>query len=170
MFQIWKKLTYLNHNNHHGRTKPISFLQGRFRWPVYASLYSSRDEIYRFPRPQSIWKVHVPLSVYHYILFWKTISLITIWCRIFWSISLLGALVYSVILISQIFENYFKNPIIISYMPEESTVSQIPFPAVTLCNVNILKDKLVQESLRYANNINGVKTIKMNSLRLNIMF
>lgn len=72
----------------------------------------------------------------------------TLLFRLFWAIGLLGGLFYSVILIEQILEKRAKDPIIVSYVPEESAVSQIPFPALTLCNVNILKDEMVQEATR----------------------
>ncbi|CAL8073003.1 unnamed protein product [Orchesella dallaii] len=65
--------------------------------------------------------------------------------RLFWWLSVLACLAYSFYLVAEVVRKYNENPIIISFQPKETSVAQIPFPAVTICNVNILKTTAMRE-------------------------
>ena len=42
----------------------------------------------------------------------------------------------AVVLITALWSNFRDNPIIVSFAPFETTLDDIPFPAVTICNMN----------------------------------
>ncbi|CAG7722532.1 unnamed protein product [Allacma fusca] len=70
--------------------------------------------------------------------------------RICWLIAFLIGVGAAAYLINAVWENYKKNPVIVSFQPTETDIGDIPFPAVTLCNMNrfpkSLFDRLVSES------------------------
>ena len=54
-------------------------------------------------------------------------------------LSFLLAISVAVIFIWHLFEKYEKSPIIITRDPENALLNQLPFPAVTICNMNNVK-------------------------------
>lgn len=39
-------------------------------------------------------------------------------------------------MISAIWQRYYQNPVIVTFNPTEQEMDAIPFPAVTICNMN----------------------------------
>lgn len=68
--------------------------------------------------------------------------------RIFWILSFLVALCGAATFIWHLHAKYVKTPIIISRDPENVSINQFPFPAVTICNMN---NALKSEALRIKN-------------------
>ncbi|CAL8073007.1 unnamed protein product [Orchesella dallaii] len=65
--------------------------------------------------------------------------------RIYWIIAVTACFGYAAYLVVDLIVKYNKNPLIISFQSKETQISQIPFPAITICNVNILKGPLIEE-------------------------
>lgn len=51
-------------------------------------------------------------------------------------------------LVLQVIQKYTENPIIVSFQPTETKVAQIPFPAITICNLNIMKRSMLDEAIK----------------------
>lgn len=63
----------------------------------------------------------------------------------FWSIAFTIGLVVACIMISDVWEKYKSNSVIITFAPYETKIEELPFPAVTICNMNkILKSKAIE--------------------------
>ncbi|CAG7818231.1 unnamed protein product [Allacma fusca] len=61
---------------------------------------------------------------------------------IFWSLAFASAVVIAAWMISAVWQKYLRSPVIVSFQPFETKTSEIPFPAITICNMNkILKSK-----------------------------
>ncbi|KAI5730158.1 hypothetical protein M8J76_010655 [Diaphorina citri] len=56
--------------------------------------------------------------------------------RMFWIISFIMAIIASVLLISNLYAKWIYNPVIISLSPIATPLTAIPFPAITICNMN----------------------------------
>jgi len=56
--------------------------------------------------------------------------------RIFWFLAFLVGCFAAVFLISDVWRRYKDSPVIVSFEPEETNIDQIPFPAITICNMN----------------------------------
>lgn len=69
--------------------------------------------------------------------------------RIFWLIAFTLAIIFAGYYISNIYEKWRSSPVIISFSPYDAELSSIPFPAVTICNMNQAKkteaEKLIAE-------------------------
>ncbi|XP_037941630.1 pickpocket protein 28, partial [Teleopsis dalmanni] len=61
---------------------------------------------------------------------------ITIWERLFFLISFVTAFVIAINLISNIYAKWVNTPVIIGVSPEPTSILQVPFPAITICNMN----------------------------------
>ncbi|XP_032675500.1 pickpocket protein 28-like [Odontomachus brunneus] len=59
--------------------------------------------------------------------------------RIFWAVSFTTALIIAVYYIVYLYQRWNGAPIIISLSPEPVALDEIPFPAVTICNMNHAK-------------------------------
>ncbi|GJQ80853.1 hypothetical protein Trydic_g14114 [Trypoxylus dichotomus] len=66
-------------------------------------------------------------------------STITIGERIFWLVSFLSAISFATYFINNIYAKYNLSPVIISFSPTAVSIAEIPFPAITICSVNIVK-------------------------------
>ncbi len=58
-------------------------------------------------------------------------------------IASIGASIY---LVYHVYSKYQANPVIISFQPQEIDVAQIPFPAITICSVNLLKTTVLNKT------------------------
>jgi hypothetical protein len=56
--------------------------------------------------------------------------------RVFWLVAFLIGVGAAAILIYDVWEKYRDNPVIVSFSPRELDIEFIPFPAVTICNMN----------------------------------
>lgn len=52
-------------------------------------------------------------------------------------------------MISEIWERYYLNPVIVTFNPKEQDLNEIPFPAITICNINPFKKSTV-DAYKYA--------------------
>ncbi len=69
--------------------------------------------------------------------------------RIFWSIGFLSSLGLAIYLIYGVWERYERVPVIVSFQASEQDMDTIPFPAVTLCNMNKFPASKVVELEKY---------------------
>ena len=59
-------------------------------------------------------------------------------------LAFLTGLIVAAVLITDMWRNFRDKPIIVSFAPFETTIDDIPFPAVTICNMNkVLKTNAV---------------------------
>lgn len=56
--------------------------------------------------------------------------------RIFWVVAFLLSFSAAVYLIYGVWNRYERSPVIVSFQSSEQDIDSIPFPAVTLCNIN----------------------------------
>ena len=68
--------------------------------------------------------------------------------RICWLISFFIGVAAAAYLINAVWDNYRKNPVIVSFMPMETEIKDIPFPAVTFCNMNRFPKSLYLQILK----------------------
>lgn len=59
--------------------------------------------------------------------------------RIFFGLSFLMVFCLASYFISNIYQKYLNNPVIIGMDPVSTNIKDIPFPAITLCNMNQVK-------------------------------
>ncbi|KAL1491279.1 hypothetical protein ABEB36_011898 [Hypothenemus hampei] len=68
--------------------------------------------------------------------------------RIFWFISFSFAIAFAGYYISNIYEKWKSSPVIISFSPFDAELASIPFPGITICNMNQAKkteaDKIIE--------------------------
>ncbi|KAI4464283.1 amiloride-sensitive sodium channel-related [Holotrichia oblita] len=83
-------------------------------------------------------------------------STITIGERIFWLMAFLTAVCFAAYFINNIYAKYNLNPVIISFSPTAVSIAEIPFPAITICSVNIVKKTEGERILQY-----GTETEKL---------
>ncbi|KAK9752065.1 Amiloride-sensitive sodium channel [Popillia japonica] len=83
-------------------------------------------------------------------------STITIGERIFWLLAFLTAVSFAAYFINNIYAKYNLNPVIISFSPTAVSIAEIPFPAITICSVNIVKKAEGERILQY-----GTETEKL---------
>ena len=56
--------------------------------------------------------------------------------RVFWAIAFLLSAAAAAYFINNIWTRYYDSPVIFAFRPVETDIHSIPFPAVTLCNVD----------------------------------
>ncbi|XP_066261767.1 pickpocket protein 28-like [Euwallacea similis] len=69
--------------------------------------------------------------------------------RIFWLISFSLAIGFAAYFISNIYVKWKSSPVIISFSPFDADLSSIPFPAVTICNMNQAKKSQAEEIIKH---------------------
>lgn len=69
--------------------------------------------------------------------------------RIFWLVSFLFAVAFATYFILDIYNKYDNNPVIISFNPTTVSLDSIPFPAVTICNLNQAVDNVARNIIAY---------------------
>ncbi|CAG7733824.1 unnamed protein product [Allacma fusca] len=67
--------------------------------------------------------------------------------RIFWFFTFLVGLTVAVYLIHNAWNSYQNNNLIVTFEPVETPVGEIPFPAVTICNMNKVQKNKAQQIL-----------------------
>ncbi|CAL8073005.1 unnamed protein product [Orchesella dallaii] len=99
--------------------------------------------------------------------------------RIYWITAVLVCFGYSIYLVSGVVQKYFENPVIISFQPQETNIGQIPFPAITICNVNLMdgpsiwgvyNDVLKTLEQAKARNVTEDELNSMSDLKSGILF
>ncbi|XP_064212989.1 pickpocket protein 28 isoform X2 [Tribolium castaneum] len=59
--------------------------------------------------------------------------------RIFWLLAFVSAFVFACYYISNIFDKWNSNPVLVAFNPTDATFNQIPFPSITICSMNQIK-------------------------------
>ncbi|CAG9771852.1 unnamed protein product [Ceutorhynchus assimilis] len=73
--------------------------------------------------------------------------------RIFWLISFSVAIGFATYYITNIYDKWKSSPVIISFSPFDGDISKIPFPAITICNMNQAKRSEAEKILREGSNV-----------------
>ncbi|OXA47357.1 Pickpocket protein 28 [Folsomia candida] len=84
--------------------------------------------------------------------------------RIFWLLSIGAAVTCATVLILQIWEKYRVTPIITVFQPEATPINLLPFPAITICNMNNVKKSKAVEYRRNDTREAKVRTTDWDSL------
>ncbi|CAL8093922.1 unnamed protein product [Orchesella dallaii] len=71
--------------------------------------------------------------------------------RIFWFLAFVAGLSIATWLISEMWTKYKQNPVIVSFQPFETNVDQVPFPAITICNMNKVMKTKADDFIKRAN-------------------
>jgi hypothetical protein len=71
--------------------------------------------------------------------------------RIFWLIAFCLGLIGAVLLINDVWARYKANPVIVTFEPKEHDIDSLPFPAVTICNINKFAKSKVEKIIQYFN-------------------
>jgi hypothetical protein len=69
-------------------------------------------------------------------------------CRIFWFVAFASALAFASYYITNIFEKWNENPVLVAFNPTDATFNEIPFPAITICNMNQVKREEAERILK----------------------
>ncbi|CAL8128773.1 unnamed protein product [Orchesella dallaii] len=56
--------------------------------------------------------------------------------RIFWIVVFLVGVIAAAFLVYAMIQSYLDTPVVVSFQSKEQPIDTIPFPAVTLCNIN----------------------------------
>ncbi|XP_076270438.1 pickpocket protein 28-like [Rhynchophorus ferrugineus] len=80
-------------------------------------------------------------------------SHLTIGERIFWFISFSMAICFAAYYISNIYTKWKSSPVIISFSPFDAELNSIPFPAITICNMNQAKRNEAERILKEGSSI-----------------
>lgn len=65
--------------------------------------------------------------------------------RFFWLAAFIASMITAVVLIHGMWSNYKEMPIVTMFNPTEKNLDEIPFPGVTICNVNTVQDRAVDK-------------------------
>jgi len=68
--------------------------------------------------------------------------------RIFWILSFVISTFFALIFIFKMIFKYHETPIVTVFSPEVTTINQIPFPAITICNVNYVQKSKADQVMR----------------------
>lgn len=68
--------------------------------------------------------------------------------RFFWCIAFCSAFGFACYYITNIFEKWNTNPVLVAFNPTDATFNDIPFPAITICNMNQAKREEAEKILR----------------------
>lgn len=66
--------------------------------------------------------------------------------KIFWSIAIILSFVGCSVMIYMMYEKWTDNPVVVTFASKKMAISELPFPAVTICPV----DKLNHDNLDFA--------------------
>lgn len=69
----------------------------------------------------------------------KQLLLLVNFYRSFWIVSFILAVLAAVYYISDLYDKWNDSPIIMSLSPSPTALTSIPFPAITICNMNNAK-------------------------------
>ena len=83
------------------------------------------------------WTEISPQKVNNFIKLYLSIIVYRIWPeRLFWLLACLFGFTCAVYLIYKVFEKAHYNPVLVSFASETTPIWEIPFPALTICNMN----------------------------------
>lgn len=67
--------------------------------------------------------------------------------RIFWVVSFIIACGFAANFIMNVYEKWTNSPVIMSLAPDSTNLSSIPFPAITICNMNNVRKSVAMSIL-----------------------
>ena len=70
-------------------------------------------------------------------------------CRSFWLVAFGCSLVCAGFFILNVYAKWRMTPMIVSINPENMPLDQLPFPAITICNVNQAKKSVAERYKKY---------------------
>ncbi|CAB3366736.1 Hypothetical predicted protein [Cloeon dipterum] len=68
--------------------------------------------------------------------------------RIFWASAIATAFIGAVVLITQLYRKWDQNPVIVSFSTSATGITDIPFPAFTICNMNNIRKTVAERILK----------------------
>nr|XP_018912386.1 PREDICTED: pickpocket protein 28-like [Bemisia tabaci] len=68
--------------------------------------------------------------------------------RLFWIVSFLLAVITAAYFITNLVTKWNEMPVIVSLSPTSTPLTSIPFPAVTVCNMNNVRKSVAEEILK----------------------
>lgn len=87
-------------------------------------------------------RIYVYVYKQNYITIYMITDILTlciIYCRIFWIISFTIALIVAIYYSCYLYQKWSGAPVIISLSPDPISLNELPFPSVTICNMNKVK-------------------------------
>lgn len=69
-------------------------------------------------------------------------------CRFFWLLAFLCAIGFTAYFMSKLYNKWEVNPVIVSFSPVDTGIDTIPFPAVTICNMNQAMKPVAEDILK----------------------
>lgn len=86
--------------------------------------------------------------------------------RAFWIVSIFASFIACSYTIKQIFTNWNENPVVITFAEKATSVSQIPFPAITVCPISrIDRDVFNMTNIADIYYKNGSKVLSQSQLK-----
>ncbi|XP_055320679.1 pickpocket protein 28 [Sitodiplosis mosellana] len=79
--------------------------------------------------------------------------------RIFFTLMFLLVVILSVVFITNVYRKWDESPIIITLNSETTSITQIPFPAVTICNMNQVRLSAIRDIPKDSNEFATVKSL-----------
>lgn len=65
--------------------------------------------------------------------------------RLFWLAAFLASTITAIFLIWGVWQDYANSPIVTVFKPTETSIDLVPFPSVTICNVNGIQNSTFQQ-------------------------
>jgi hypothetical protein len=72
-------------------------------------------------------------------------AILCYYCRMFWAISFILAIATAAYFITLLYHKWEENPVIVSVGATATQLTSIPFPALTICNMNRAKKSVAKE-------------------------
>jgi len=69
-------------------------------------------------------------------------------CRLFWGAAFVVAMAGAFVLITQLYRKWDQNPVIVSFSTSATGITDIPFPAFTICNMNNIRKSVAKNIVK----------------------
>jgi amiloride-sensitive sodium channel len=81
-------------------------------------------------------------------IYTQIVALLCFNCRIFWTVAFILAVATAAYFITLLYHKWDDSPVIVSIAARSTQLISIPFPAVTICNMNKAKKSVAEEILQ----------------------